>query len=86
METDGDTWHHNPEKAAEDNVRENNLKTGGWQLLRFTTQQINEETESYCVPTIIDTVNTLGGPDDGTFVPGKINPDAGSPRQLGLFD
>lgn len=86
VETDGDRWHHTPERAAEDNLRENHLKANGWQILRFNTHQINEQTESYCVPTIIDTINTLGGPADDRFVPGQVNLDVSSPRQLGLFD
>jgi very-short-patch-repair endonuclease len=35
IETDGDFWHANPEKAATDNLRDNNLKTEGWRVLRF---------------------------------------------------
>ena len=86
IETDGDTWHHTPELADKDNLRENDLKTKGWQILRFNTQRIMEETETYCVPTILDTINALGGVDDGAFVPRTIDPDVDSPRQLGLFD
>ena len=86
IETDGDTWHHNPEQADKDNLRENDLKTRGWQILRFGTRRIMEETDTYCVPTIIDTINSLGGADDGAFVPRYVDPDASSPRQMGLFD
>jgi hypothetical protein len=38
------------------------------------------------VPKVLETIETLGGTDDGTFVPRRIDPDADSPRQLGLFD
>lgn len=86
IETDGDTWHHTPERADKDNRRDNDLKAGGWQVLHFTTRQIMEETATYCVPQIIGTIKTLGGVDDGTFVPRQISPDADSPRQRGLFD
>lgn len=86
IETDGDTWHHTPELADKDNLRDNDLKSNGWQVLHFGTQRIMEETESYCVPTIIDTIISLGGPNDGAFVPRLINPDADSPRQPSLFD
>lgn len=86
IETDGDTWHHAPEPAHKDNLRENALKSNGWQILRFDTQHIMEETDTYCVPTIIDTINTLGGADDGSFVPRRVDPDVDSPRQPSLFD
>lgn len=86
IETDGDRWHHSPEQAVQDNQRDNDLKSNGWQLLHFETRRVMEETESYCVPTIIETINSLGGADDGAFVPRHVDPDAGSPRQLGLFD
>ncbi|MBP6786303.1 MAG: DUF559 domain-containing protein [Candidatus Promineofilum sp.] len=86
IETDGDTWHHTPELAYQDNLRENDLKTDGWQVLRFSTRHIMEQTETYCVPIILNTIATLGGVDDGTFVPRQIDPDIDSPRQPGLFD
>jgi very-short-patch-repair endonuclease len=86
IETDGDTWHHNPEAADKDNLRDNDLKADGWQVLHFNTRRIMEETATYCVPTILETIETLGGTDDGTFVPRRIDPDADSPRQMGLFD
>ena len=42
-------------------------------MLRFTTHQIQEETETYCIRTITKTINKLGGVDeDGAY-------------QLGLF-
>jgi very-short-patch-repair endonuclease len=67
IETDGDTWHVGREKAPLDNLRDNDLRSAGWALLRFTTRQIREEMGEYCVPKIADTVNNLGGIDDGTF-------------------
>ena len=81
---DGDTWHHTPELADKDNRRDNDLKTDGWQVMRFSTRHIMEETETYCVPTILDTINALGGID--AFVPRYVDPDADSPRQPSLFD
>ena len=86
IETDGDTWHHTPELAAKDNLRDNALKSNGWQVLHFGTRHIMEEAETYCVPKIIDTINSLGGVDDGDFVPRRIDPDVDSPRQPSLFD
>lgn len=81
VETDGDSWHANPQRAAEDNVRDNNIKTAGWRVLRFTGVQIREQMKAYCLPTIVENVNRLGGVDEGKVVPRII----GSP-QLTLFD
>jgi len=87
VETDGDTWHASPEKAAQDNVRDNDLETAGWKLLRFNTQQIREEMAGYCVPAIVKTVNKMGGVDEGGILPRKIDLDAPEGlHQLGLFD
>jgi hypothetical protein len=41
----------------------------------------------YCIPNIADTINHLGGVDEGGIIPRKIDLDApGGIRQLGLFD
>ncbi len=88
VETDGDEWHANPEKAALDNVRDNDLESKGWQQLRFNTKQIREALTNYCVPKIVETINYLGGlPKEGKLLPRKIDlnrPDGA--YQLGLFD
>jgi len=86
VETDGDTWHANPEKAAEDNVRENDLTSTGWKSLRFSTRQIKEEMAEYCVPSVVKTVNSMGGVDEGGILPKKVDLNADGRRQLGLFD
>jgi very-short-patch-repair endonuclease len=87
VETDGDTYHANPDKAAEDNLRNNDLEAAGWKVLRFNTLQIQEKMADYCVPTIAETINKLGGLDEGGLIHRKIDLNApeGS-RQLGLFD
>ncbi len=87
VETDGDTYHANPEKAAEDNLRNNDLTAAGWEILRFTTLQIQEKMSEYCIPNIVDTINRLGGLNESKLIPRKI--DLAAPegsRQLGLFD
>jgi len=87
VETDGDTWHANPERAAKDNVRNNALEAKGWSVLRFGSSQINEQAESYCVETISKKINTLGGLDEGWLAGRKI--PLGLPpgsRQLALFE
>ncbi len=87
VETDGDTYHANPEKSVTDNIRNNDLEAAGWKVLRFTTSQIQEEMADYCVPNIVKTIKRLGGVDEGGLIPRNIDLDApeGS-RQLGLFD
>jgi len=74
VETDGDTWHANPEKAKKDNVRDNNIHSLGWKLLRFTSQQIQEEMDEYCIPKISETINMLGGIEEGNIIPRRIDP------------
>jgi very-short-patch-repair endonuclease len=86
IETDGDTWHSNPEKAAGDNLRDNALKTVGWKVLRFNTPQIKEQIESYCLPTIAENINKLGGVEEGKILPRKINLEDTGTYQLSLFD
>lgn len=87
VETDGDTWHANPEKAVEDNLRNNDLESVGWQILRFSTPQIQERITDYCLPKVVETINHLGGIETGGFLPRKIDLDSpAGTRQLGLFD
>jgi very-short-patch-repair endonuclease len=86
VETDGDTWHANPEKAAADNLRDNALEAAGWKVLRFSTPQIHEGAASYCIPTIRQTINKLGGVEEGKLVARRIDPDVEGAVQLGLFD
>lgn len=63
IETDGDRWHHDPKSSSKDNLRNNNLSSNGWNVIRFDTQQIREKMESYCIPTIKVSINMLGGID-----------------------
>jgi very-short-patch-repair endonuclease len=86
VETDGDTWHANPEKAAEDRLRDNALSTVGWKVLRFGTQEIQERTSEYCIPTIVESINKLGGIDEGRYLPRKIDLESDDTYQMGLFD
>ncbi len=75
----------NAEGSAKDNLRDNNLEAVGWNVLRFTTSQIQESTETYCIKKVNKTINTLGGIDDGNLIPRKINTDPDSSYQLRLF-
>ena len=88
VETDGDTWHIERERAREDNVRDNALETAGWSLLRFNTKQISEEMTSYCLPKVVEKINKLGGPETTRLTPQMVSLDpTGAPAvQAGLFD
>jgi len=86
VETDGDFWHANPEKAAADNLRDHDVKTAGWKVLRFTTRQIMEQTEEYCIPTIVQNINGFGGLEEGKSLPRKIDMENSGIYQLSLFD
>lgn len=61
IETDGDKWHHNPEAASKDNIRNNDLASLGWNIIRFNTNQIREQIQSYCIPQIKTNINNFGG-------------------------
>ncbi len=86
-ETDGDTYHANPEKSPKDNMRNNDLEAAGWKVLRFSTKQVREQMAEYCIPNIVKTIKNLGGLDEGGLIPRTVDLNApeGS-RQLGLFD
>jgi very-short-patch-repair endonuclease len=87
VETDGDTWHADPKRIPLDNLRDNDLETVGWRVLRFNTYHIREQMQEYCVPTVVENVNRLGGVEEGQVMPRKIDPDGpGGLQQLGLFD
>ena len=85
VETDGDAYHITREQAPQDNRRNNALAAKGWQVLRFTTQQIREKMATYCVPRITDTVNKLGGLEGAEPRTYSTTPD-GIVQQMSLFD
>lgn len=87
IETDGDTYHANPERAAIDNERNNDLTSRGWEVLRFTTKQVAEEKATYCVEKVTHTINRLGGLSGEGIVPRTFyNLPHGTAEQLTLFD
>jgi very-short-patch-repair endonuclease len=87
IETDGDTWHADPERIPLDNLRDNDLETADWRLLRFNTLQIREKMTKYCLPTIMENINKLGGLEEQRQMPRKVNLDAqGGWQQLSLFE
>jgi very-short-patch-repair endonuclease len=85
IETDGDFWHANPEKAEQDNLRDHDLSSAGWKIFRFSEKQVQEQAAKYVINTVIENINKLGGLDEGKVIARKINPD-GSPYQPSLFD
>ena len=86
VETDGDTYHANPEKGTADNIRNNALAAAGWKVLRFNTPQINDGLESYTLPKIVQTIRKQGGISEGKLVPTRIDINADGAYQPGLFD
>lgn len=87
VETDGDTYHANPIRAPRDNVRNNALTSAGWQVLRFSTQQVCEEMTNYCIPQLLETIQLLGGLTRRGIMPRNLylTPD-GLAEQLVLFE
>jgi len=74
VETDGDQYHANPEKANADNERDNLLKRAGWETVHFTTYQIEEKLEDYCIPTLLELIDQFGGLYDVGMRRRKIDP------------
>ncbi|MBK6722678.1 MAG: DUF559 domain-containing protein [Acidobacteria bacterium] len=85
VETDGDTWHSNPEKAAKDRRRDNALVMKGWSILRFGTSEIKERLDDFCLPKIVSQVNSLGGLDDHGLRSGRIDLNDNDAIQPSLF-
>lgn len=86
VETDGDLWHADPQRIPLDNLRDNDLRTSGWSLLRFNTLQVREQMSTYCLPTIVANINALGGVDEGRSRGRLVHLDVSAPDQLTLFD
>ncbi len=87
VETDGDTWHSDPERIPLDNRRDTDLASRGWYVMRFNTTQIHEQPVDYCVSRVMTAINRFGGLDDTTGVPVRYDPsDPLGPQQLTLFD
>lgn len=85
VETDGDAFHNEPERVKADKQRDNALHIHGWQTLRFTTSELREQPESYCVDQIKDAIDSLGGlVQEGKFMPRKFGEEYR--YQPSLFD
>ena len=87
VETDGDTWHSQPDRIPLDNQRNNDLTSLGWAVLRFNSHQIREATVEYCAPTIMESINRLGGLLTEGIIPRRFHPrGVEGPQQLTLFE
>jgi very-short-patch-repair endonuclease len=87
VETDGDAWHLGRESASEDNERDNDLTSKGWDILRFRGQRIREEMVEYCIPKIMETVNRLDGLTANGLIPRPFDPERPEGlQQLTLFE
>lgn len=87
VETDGDTWHLKKEHVAYDNQRNNDVTSQGWSVLRFNTNQIQDQKNEYCLPNIQDSITRLGGLLQDGLVPRKfIEKNGDSGQQLTLFN
>lgn len=63
IECDGERYHTMPESLTKDRIRNNNLTSYGWSVLRFSSSEINREI-NLCLEIVKKTINTLGGLSD----------------------
>ena len=88
VECDGDTWHLGRESARRDRQRDNLLEVNGWHILRFNTEEIQNELP-VALTRIREAINRYGGIEDDPGVvrrfqrSGKLGPGQGS---LDLFE
>lgn len=68
VETDGDTWHSDPQYILKDIRRDNDLETAGYKLLRFNTQMVRTQLVEYCIPTILKNIEITGGQNEGSLI------------------
>jgi very-short-patch-repair endonuclease len=87
IETDGDSWHAQPDRIPLDNRRNNHLTSTGWEVLRFNGQQIREGMSSDCIPLVVKTISRLGGASDEGVIPRGLRYSAdGVAQQLALCE
>ncbi len=60
LECDGERYHILPESLTRDRLRNNELTSYGWYVLRFIGNEIRTKLNN-CLRTIIRTINTLDG-------------------------
>jgi very-short-patch-repair endonuclease len=87
VETDGDTYREGRDRRSLDYRRDADLARTGWKVIRFRGQEIREEAAEYCIPAVMQTMNSLGGLSTEGLIPRKFDPDhPDAPRQLTLFE
>jgi very-short-patch-repair endonuclease len=70
-----------------DNLRDNDLEMNGWRVLRLNTHHIREQLEEYCLPTVVENINRLGGAEEGQLAGQRFDLDSpGGYQQLLLDD
>jgi len=85
VECDGDTYHMENERIEKDKQRDNLLFINGWETMRFTSKNLNEELDQ-SVGLIKEAVNNYGGiektnaPRDFEYIRSKEE------KQMILFD
>jgi len=60
LECDGERYHTMPDSSSRDRIRNNNLTSHGWSVLRFIGKQIREDIEG-CIRLVTRTIRTLKG-------------------------
>ena len=55
-------------------------------MLRFNTTHIREEMEAYCLPTVVENINRLGGAEEGQLVGRRFDVNASDRYQQLLLD
>jgi len=67
VECDGERYHILPEALTKDRVRNNELTSFGWRVLRFSGKEINK-TITNCLNVIERTIGNLGGINEAKTV------------------
>ena len=76
-----------PARIPLDNQRDNDLTSLGWSILRFNGHQIRETIAEYCVPTVLESINRLGGLTTEGLIPRRFDLDYPEGlQQLTLFE
>lgn len=60
VECDGDTFHTKPKHVKQEKARNNILSSMGWSILRFTTQDIQNDLDS-SMQLVHETIRSYGG-------------------------
>ncbi len=65
VQTDGDVWHSTKKRIVSDDLRDSDLETLGWRVLRFNSKHIHEQMQDHCLTTIMKNIDKLGGVAEG---------------------